>query len=105
MPNDNVFFENIYQIADWSNKVLNKHTKATDFDCTSYLYEPGSSFRPLAQLKGRGVGSTVSYYVNDHISTPQELLDEDGNVVWSAIYRAYGHAECRRAIPTMTRGM
>lgn len=73
--------------------VLNRHTKATDFDCTSYLYEPGDSFRPLAQIKGRGVGSTVCYYVNDHIGTPQELLDEDGNVVWSAIYRAYGHAE------------
>ncbi|EPC7247261.1 TPA: hypothetical protein ACXZNV_002913 [Salmonella enterica] len=29
----------------------------------------------LAQLKGRGVGSTVSYYVNGHIGVPQELLD------------------------------
>ncbi len=52
----------------------------------------------LAQLKGRGVGSTVSYYVNDHIGIPQELLDEDGNVVWSAIYRAYGHTEMQAGI-------
>ncbi|EJE3221915.1 RHS domain-containing protein [Salmonella enterica] len=85
--------------ADFSpDTVLNRHTKATDFDCTSYLYEPGGSFRPLAQLKGRGVGSTVSYYVNDQIGTPQELLDEDDNVVWSAIYRAYGHAEMQAGI-------
>lgn len=78
--------------------MFNQHTKAADYDCTSYLYEPGGSFRPLAQLKGRGVGSTVSYYVNDHIGTPQELLDEDGNVVWSAIYRAYGHVEMQAGI-------
>lgn len=78
--------------------MFNKNTKATDFDCTSYLYEPGGSFRPLAQIKGRGVGSTVNYYVNDHIGTPQELLDENGNVVWSAIYRAYGHAEMQAGV-------
>lgn len=85
--------------ADFTpNLMFNRHTKTTDFDCTSYLYEPGGSFRPLAQLKGRGVGSTVSYYVNDHIGIPQEQLDEDGNVVWSAIYRAYGHTEMRAGI-------
>lgn len=85
--------------ADFTPSLMfNRHTKATDFDCISYLYEPGGSFRPLAQLKGRGVGSTVNYYVNDHIGTPQELLDEDGNVVWSAIYRAYGHVEMQAGV-------
>ncbi len=85
--------------ADFTPSLMFKrHTKATDFDCTSYLYEPGGSFRPQAQLKGRGVGSTVSYYINDHIGTPQELLDEDGNVVWSAIYRTYGHTEMQAGI-------
>ncbi|EAO1508417.1 hypothetical protein EYJ18_23945, partial [Salmonella enterica] len=85
--------------ADFTPSLMfNKNTKATDFDCTSYLYEPGGGFHPLAQIKGRGVSSTINYYVNDHIGTPQELLDEDGNVVWSAIYRAYGHTEMQAGI-------
>ncbi|MDR5795488.1 RHS repeat-associated core domain-containing protein, partial [Caballeronia sp. LZ008] len=30
------------------------------------------------------------FYQNDHLGTPQELLDESGKVVWLARYRAWG---------------
>ncbi|SDS71970.1 RHS repeat-associated core domain-containing protein [Pseudomonas trivialis] len=56
----------------------------------SYLYEP-DSFRPLALLEGFGPGATKPYhYQLDHLGTPQELTAADGEIVWSAHYRAYG---------------
>ncbi|KTC50058.1 type IV secretion protein Rhs, partial [Pseudomonas fluorescens ABAC62] len=56
----------------------------------SYLYEP-DSFRPLALLDGFGPDDTQPYhYQLDHLGTPQELTDPDGDIVWSAHYRAYG---------------
>ncbi|VVN76634.1 hypothetical protein PS687_05906 [Pseudomonas fluorescens] len=56
----------------------------------SYIYEP-DSFRPLALLEGFGPNETQPYhYQLDHLGTPQELTDPDGDIVWSAHYRAYG---------------
>ncbi|MBK3434490.1 RNase A-like domain-containing protein [Pseudomonas sp. CCI1.1] len=56
----------------------------------SYLYEPGS-FRPLALLDGFGPKETKPYhYQLDHLGTPQELTRPEGEIVWSAHYRAYG---------------
>ncbi|WP_336878946.1 RNase A-like domain-containing protein, partial [Pseudomonas paracarnis] len=56
----------------------------------SYLYEPGS-FRPLALLDGFGPKETRPYhYQLDHLGTPQELTSPEGEIVWSAHYRAYG---------------
>ncbi|AGE25325.1 Rhs family protein [Pseudomonas poae RE*1-1-14] len=57
----------------------------------SYLYEP-DSFRPLALLEGFGPNATSPYhYQLDHLGTPQELTAPEGEIVWSAHYRAYGH--------------
>ncbi len=56
----------------------------------SYIYEP-DSFRPLALLEGYGPKETKPYhYQLDHLGTPQELTTPDGEIVWSAHYRAYG---------------
>ncbi len=56
----------------------------------SYVYEP-DSFRPLALLEGFGPKETKPYhYQLDHLGTPQELTASDGEIVWSAHYRAYG---------------
>ncbi|WP_460137712.1 RHS repeat-associated core domain-containing protein [Pseudomonas sp. S1_E04] len=56
----------------------------------SYLYEP-NSFRPLVLLEGFGPKDTKPYhYQLDHLGTPQELTDPEGDIVWSAHYRAYG---------------
>jgi RHS repeat-associated protein len=32
------------------------------------------------------------WYLNDHLGTPQQLIDQSGAVVWSARYTAYGQA-------------
>ncbi|AZF39530.1 Rhs family protein [Pseudomonas sp. R4-39-08] len=56
----------------------------------SYIYEP-DSFRPLALLAGFGPAETKPYhYQLDHLGTPQELTTPEGEIVWSAHYRAYG---------------
>ncbi|WP_448654328.1 RNase A-like domain-containing protein [Pseudomonas fluorescens] len=56
----------------------------------SYIYEP-DSFRPLALLEGFGPEYTKPFhYQLDHLGTPQELTAPDGEIVWSAHYRAYG---------------
>ncbi|NWE21968.1 RHS repeat domain-containing protein, partial [Pseudomonas sp. P7548] len=56
----------------------------------SYLYEPGS-FRPSALLEGFGPKQTKPFhYQLDHLGTPQELTAPNGEIVWSAHYRAYG---------------
>ncbi|WP_338567515.1 RHS repeat-associated core domain-containing protein [Pseudomonas canadensis] len=57
---------------------------------SSYLYEP-DSFRPLALLEGFGPKESKAYhYQLDHLGTPQELTDTNGEIIWSAHYRAYG---------------
>ncbi len=56
----------------------------------SYIYEP-DSFRPLVMLEGYGPKETKPYhYQLDHLGTPQELTTPEGEIVWSAHYRAYG---------------
>lgn len=41
-------------------------------------------------LGGRGKNTKVFYYINDHLGTPQELVSPSGEIVWSAVYHAYG---------------
>ncbi len=56
----------------------------------SYIYEP-DSFRPMVMLEGFGPKATKPYhYQLDHLGTPQELTTPEGEIVWSAHYRAYG---------------
>jgi RHS repeat-associated protein len=44
------------------------------------------SFSPILQEEG----GVVFAYVNDHQSTPKELVGEDGRVAWSAAHSAWG---------------
>lgn len=37
-------------------------------------------------------GESYYFYQNDHLGTPQKLVDESGVVVWSAAYTAFGQA-------------
>ena len=70
----------------------------------SYGYAPGStastgsaqafSTNPL-WLKAAAMGSQTQgyyYYQNDHLGTPQKLLNQSGVVVWSATYDSFGKA-------------
>ena len=50
-----------------------------------FVHEPGT-FVPLLQQE-RGA---VFTYVNDHLGTPKELIDQDGRVAWAAAHSAWG---------------
>jgi hypothetical protein len=52
------------------------------------MYEPGlgSDGEPPEPL------TNIHYYQCDHLGTPMELTDEDGNIAWEANYRAWGEA-------------
>lgn len=55
-----------------------------------YLYHP-ASYEPLAvRIDGR-----CYFYHNDHQGTPQRITDDQGQVVWSAEYFAFGHASVK----------
>ncbi len=69
------------------NKLVAEHHAQSH---RSYIYEP-DNFRPLALLEGYGRKETKPYhYQLDQLGTPQELTTPDGEIVWSAHYRAYG---------------
>jgi RHS repeat-associated protein len=51
----------------------------------TYLFEP-YSFKPLAFIDNQ----QLYYYHLDHLGTPQEISDYQGNIVWSGNYKAYG---------------
>jgi RHS repeat-associated protein len=91
------------------------HTLDTHYEwraASLYLHEPGT-FVPLARLDEKLVeaaflatgtdGGFVQvpaktrhatyFYQNDHLGTPQELVDDSGKVVWLARYRAWGGAK------------
>jgi RHS repeat-associated protein len=90
--------------------VQRQHTSKDEWRAVSlYLHEPGT-FVPLVKLdellveaayfKTGTDGRFVEYppttrhatyfYQNDHLGTPQELLNASGKVVWLARYKAWG---------------
>ena len=75
----------------WLDDVLLSETtcaeKHNDNQTTTrtYVFEP-YSFKPLAFIENQ----KLYYYHLDHLGTPQEVSDHQGNIVWSGNYRAYG---------------
>ncbi|MEI8631813.1 RHS repeat-associated core domain-containing protein [Vibrio sp. PP-XX7] len=65
-----------------------------------YIHRP-NSFEPLMQLRPPAEEDlpkedflpqptfSVYYYLNDHLGTPQEMLDKRGNLVWQALTSPY----------------
>lgn len=65
-------------------------------ESTIYLFEPeqgnGESFKPVAVVKtdaARPQGA-VYHIHTDHLGTPQEVSNAEGQIIWAAQYRAYG---------------
>ncbi|MCK4828908.1 RHS domain-containing protein, partial [bacterium] len=57
----------------------------------TYGWLPGSTWGtdPLFMAEG----GQYYWYLNDHLGTPQKLINGSGQVVWSALYDAFGAAE------------
>ena len=55
-------------------------------DKKTYIYEP-ASFKPAAMVQN----DQVYHYHLNHLGTPHELTNEEGQIVWKARYRTYGN--------------
>ncbi len=60
----------------------------------------GANHLSLAEVEVMGtaaeedtiVDNAIQYYVNDHLNTPQQLLNENNTITWEAGYEAFGEA-------------
>ncbi|PKG36959.1 RHS repeat domain-containing protein, partial [Psychromonas sp. Urea-02u-13] len=58
----------------------------TSLQTKVYLFEP-NTFKPLAFVQGE----VLYHYHLDHLGTPQEITNANGEVVWAASFKAYGN--------------
>ncbi len=67
----------------------------------TYGYQPDSMWTtdPLWLKEG----GQYYWYQNDHLGTPQKLIDINGTVVWSAQYTAFGEAQIQ--VETVTNNL
>ncbi len=65
---------------------INKAEKNKETDHKTYLFEPGT-FKPLAFVQNKN----IYHYHLDHLGTPQEISDAEGNIVWAVSFKAYGN--------------
>ena len=71
------------------------HKNDWEEDEVLYIHEPGS-FLPAMQVRTGTFGEEeIQYYNLDHLGTPRELTDENGKVVWTGEYDAWGRAQTR----------
>ncbi len=77
------------------------HESGVD-DQRTFLYEPGRSFAPLAELARARVpdGQPVRlrYYHCDQAGLPRELTDPAGELAWEATYRGWGRLSSEQAL-------
>uniref|UniRef100_UPI003BEF4BDB type VI secretion system tip protein TssI/VgrG n=1 Tax=Burkholderia arboris TaxID=488730 RepID=UPI003BEF4BDB len=71
--------------GDWMVQEVRAGANARDDEAVTYIPHPDHA-GPLAKLEsGRRY-----HYLNDHLGTPQELVDDERKVVWAADLEAYG---------------
>lgn len=89
----------------WDGPLLLSETRGAK--TKTYIYEP-DSFVPLAQVNGNfgkeadaeaRISAELLYFHTDHLGTPRELTDQQGNLRWAATYRAWGNV-LRVEVPT-----
>ncbi|MEW5249961.1 RHS repeat domain-containing protein [Microbulbifer sp. 2201CG32-9] len=94
----NPYGQRIRKQADSATYFLyNEEGMAAEYDAggnliKEYHFKPGMPWmtEPLFQRVASG---EVYYYQNDHLGTPQRMVDKSGAVVWEARYEAFGKAK------------
>lgn len=76
--------------------LYNEHGLAAEYNAAGqlikeYHFHPQKTWMtdPLFQ---RNTAGELYYYHNDHLGTPQKMLDNAGNIVWAAKYSVFGKA-------------
>ncbi len=66
---------------------------------SQYGYEPGNENKttwgtnPVFIQQGTGTNSQLGFYQNDHLGTPQQIINVSGKILWQASYSPFGEAE------------
>ncbi len=71
----------------WDGNVIIAELNASNNITKLYTYNPQNN-EPISMTEG----SDTYYFLNDHLMTPQKMVDSSGAVVWSAEYKAFGEA-------------
>ena len=60
-----------------------------------YGYEPDTTWgtNPVYIQQGTGTNSQLGFYQNDHLGTPQQIINTSGQILWQASYTPFGEAE------------
>ena len=85
----------------YSDEGLVAEYDAQGNELKSYGYRPDSTWTtdPLFLKEG----GEYYWYQNDHLGTPQKLVAQDGGVIWSAQYSAFGEATI--SVETITNNL
>jgi RHS repeat-associated protein len=70
---------------------------------TQYGQKPDSLFTTgilFVKTKNSNNEDTIAYYHHDHLNTPIQATDKQGNVVWSANFNAFGRVTITTSAPT-----
>jgi RHS repeat-associated protein len=70
---------------------------------TQYGQEPDSHFSTgilFVKTKSSNNQDIIAYYHHDHLNTPIQATDKQGNVVWSANFNAFGRVTITTSVPT-----
>ena len=59
-----------------------------------YVPSPNKPFEIENSLSQPG----MFFFLNDHLGTPQKIVNASGNLVWQAVYQPFGEAQIRMAI-------
>ncbi len=75
----------------YSEEGLIAEYDASGTEIKTYGYGPDSTWgtNPMFQK----VGSSYYWYINDHLGTPQVIIDTTGRVMWAATYDSFGNAQ------------
>jgi RHS repeat-associated protein len=80
----------------WDGNRLLSETRGNQ--TKTYLYEQ-DGFVPVAQLDN----DAIQYYHTDHLSTPRELTNPAGEIVWEETYTTWGNTVQKSWQPTRTQ--
>ena len=76
-----------YHYDQWG--CLIAESKGDGTPLRDYIYLNGE--RIAMKIYGNQAG--YYYFINDHLGTPQQIIDSEGTVVWKAAYQPFGEAQ------------
>ncbi|MCA3864721.1 MAG: RHS repeat protein, partial [Burkholderia sp.] len=76
--------------GEWMLQEVHADATAKDDSIVTYVPHPDHQ-GPLTRL----AGGKRYHYLNDHLGTPQELVDDDRKVVWAADFESHGQSKCQ----------